>query len=613
MRFPTLKLGQQGIILVLVLLVLEFAFVCTYWSLLNQAEEESRRQQKQKEIIAKGSQLLQDIYDAGDAVGKFSVYRLHADERRYQTAVHRIPRTITWLRQELKGNESQLQRLVRIEQNVNVGLTTLSGFKEKVDRDPKYVIVLWQWADLQPRLQALVKDMKEFLQTERDAESRMPEIRRLQRQRAKDVLVIGGAVNIAFALTLALFFVIRLRTRLNVLTENSKRFRKGESLQAPLKGRDELAVLDGAFHKMVDSLRGEENLLRSSEHQVRSMIEQMPVGLMILSDDGEIDFSNPSIERSLHFSEGELIGRNIGDIFTCDVADEKSLFGWLSENSIGRVVELKGKKKDGGTLYAEYSMDDVSQGDVRRNLAMILDVSERVEMQKVRQAFVAMVSHELRTPLTSVGGFLQMFDMGMLGSVSEDLKTVVRQSQGHVAQLIALINDLLDLEKTEANKMSLSPTSCSLEDVIDAASAAIAKLLDEKKIRLHFEGSEVAVMVDREKTTRAVTNLLSGLGQLTEDRGAIEITAQASDDGMTLVTIAAKSVVIPEAQRDSMFERFQQVQINGKVHGLGLSFALSRAIVVGQGGSIGFESDEEEGSAVWLRLPVANSCHPSIQ
>lgn len=609
MKFPTaLKLGHQGIILVLILLVLEFAFVCTYWSLLNQAEEESRRQQKQKEIIAKGSQLLQDIYDAGDAVGKFSVYHQRADEHRYENAVYRIPRILTWLREELKGNDSQLQRLSRIEQNVNIGLTTLAGFKEKADRDPQYVIVLWQWADLQPRLQALVRDMKEFLQTERDVESRMPEIRRQQRQKAKEVLIIGGAVNVVFALALAIFFVKRLRSRLNVLTENANLFRKGEALQVPLRGDDELAVLDGAFHKMVESLRGEGELLRSSEQQVRSMIEQMPVGLMILYEAGRIDFSNPTIERLLLFSEGELIGRNIGEIFSSDVANEKSLFEWLNDNSVRRVVELRGRKKDGGTLYVEYSMDDVSvsHGDTQRNLAMILDVSERIEMQKVRQAFVAMVSHELRTPLTSVGGFLQMFDMGMLGNVSEDLKNAVARSQSHVAQLIALINDLLDLEKTEANKMALSLSDCPVEDLIDDASGSIAKVLDEKKIRLHFEGSEAEVKVDREKTTRAITNLLFGIAQLLQKQEAIEIVAGApdGDGGFVPIKIAAKSLVVPENQRESMFERFQKVTLDGTTHPLGLGFALSRAIIQAQGGTVGFDSSENEGSMLWIKLPA---------
>lgn len=604
MKLPTLKLGHQGALLVVLLLLLELVFVQQYSVLVDQAEMDSRREEKTKEIITMGSDLLQEIYNAGDSLGKFALHHTPDEEQRYNHAIQRIPEIMTWLKNELRNNEEQTERLNRIDENLNTGLDIIKKMKAKADADPHYVIYFVQYVDLQPKLAALVRDMKAFLRTERQKESLLPETMRQQRERTKTVLLIGGSANVVLAVFLALFFVGRLRSRLNIVLDNSRRLREKRALQSPMRGADEIATIDVAFHKMVESLKGEEELLKRSEQQMRSMIENIPVGLAVLDKHSDIEFANSASERILGYDQPELLDRNLSSLLSNSSYAQDS--NWIAHLPPQQVVEVSGTRKDGSSVYVELSTTPsaVSESDERR-LAMLLDVSERHQIQKMRRAFVAMVSHELRTPLTSVGMFLEMLEMGLVGSQSSNLSSEIARSRANVSQLILLITDLLDLEKTEADKMPLAPTATIAEDIIDKAIENVGKQLEERNIRAHFEGSEIELFVDVEKLTKAMTHLLSGLIRLTPSGGLIVVDVENGPDGVTDIKVKANNINIPPEQRQFLFERFQQVEIGGTRHSLGLGFALCQAIVKRHGGStsVADTTSAEGGTSLLVRLP----------
>lgn len=599
MKLPSLKLGHQGALLVVLLLVLELVFVYQYSVLLDQAEIDSRHEERTKEIITMGSDLLQEIYNAGDSLGKFALHHTSDEEQRYNHAVQRIPEIMIWLKNELRNNPEQTERLNRIDENLTMGMDILNKMKAKADADPNYVIYFVQYVDLQPKLAALVRDMKAFLRTERQKESLLPETMRQQRERTKTVLLIGGTANVVLALFLAVFFVSRLRSRLNIVLDNSRRLKEKRPLQPTMRGADEIATIDVAFHKMVESLKGEEELLKRSEQQMRSMIENIPVGLAVLDKHADIEFANSASERILGYDQADLLDKKLSSILSTTTYAKDS--DWIGLLPPEQVVEVSGTRNDGTTVFVELSTSTLNLGE--RRLAMLLDVSERHQMQKMRRAFVAMVSHELRTPLTSVGMFLEMLEMGLVGTQSNKLSAEIARNKTNVAQLILLITDLLDLEKTEADKMPLAPTATIAEDIIDKAIDNVGKQLEEKNIRAHFEGSEIELIVDVEKMTKAMTNLLSGLIRLTPNGGLLEVDVQTAAQGSVDIKVNARDVTIPTAQSQYLFERFQQVEVDGTRHSLGLSLALCQAIVKRHGGTTGVDhASQSIGTCFFIRL-----------
>ncbi len=613
---PSLKLGQKGILLMLLLLVIEGTFIGANFYLLHQAELQSKQEERTKEIIDRVGRLLTQVVEAGDKVGK---YAIHKDDpegegylRSYVAARDGVNDTMNWLRNAIRSQPQQVALFAKIDDNVKVGMEVLETMKKATDEESRIDAMRFgmkQRMKLQPRIEELVHDLMTFKEEERELEDKGPQLQQAKLQQTAMILVAGAVVNVLMV-AIAFAFIRGITKRLEVVSDNSSRWKNGESLHAPMSGGDEITILDQSFHKMVSSLRGAESLLRSSENAVLSMVSQMPAGLLIIDGRGQIAFANPKFADALGYEQDDLSAVHLSKIFSSRSVVDTKLFDWLKEKSDGHVIELTANRRDAGTVPVEFSITDVSHDEHEMFLAMALDVSERHEMEKLRQAFVAMVSHELRTPLSSVSMFLELLEMGVFGGsnegVAKDLKFASRQTE----EVIMLINDLLDLEKLEANKLELVKSECEIEDLIDKAVEAMAPTLDAAEVNLHFEGAEEHVVVDPERITQAVTKMLSSIIRLTPTGEAIVIDVVETEEGAIQIRLNVAGLRIPEEQVETIFERFQQISLPSirEGSGLGLGLALSRAIIQQHGGTVGLTSSEAGGTTFWINLPdVANS------
>lgn len=593
-------------------LIFEGLFIGVNFYLLDQAESESKKQEINKDIQNKASHLLLQMYAAGDKVGK---YAFHKDDvsgprflKGYITARDEVRETMDWLKTNVKIHQPQEYALLeKIDGNVTIGLKIVESMRVAADTESRIDAVkfgMQQRVTMQPCIEELVHDQMEFMNQQKEMEMNAPQIQAAKLQQ-QSWLLLGGAVVDNLIILLLLAFSKGITKRLQIVSENSERLKDGERLHEPLTGRDEIDILDNSFHVMAASLRGEEALLRSSENSVLSLISQMPAGLLIIDGNGRIQFANPKFADSLGFDQDELAGVSVNKLFSARSKIDGELFTWLKEKSDGNVVELFAQRKREGTVPVEFSIADVSYGGNRHYLAMALDVSERHEMEKLRQAFVAMVSHELRTPLSSVSMFLELLEMGVFGSsndkISSDLKFASRQTE----EVIMLINDLLDLEKLEANKLELVKSACEVEDLIDKAVEAMANTIEAADIDLHFEGAEQHVVVDPERITQALIKMLSSVIRLTPQGDTLTINVINSDANATEIRLNVSTLRIPDDQVDTIFERFQQISLptlrDGT--GLGLGLALSRAIVLQHGGSVGLTSNDSVGTIFWISIP----------
>lgn len=607
-----LKLGHQGILMVMILLGLEAVFVGLNWHLLIETEMESRREEAYKEISAKSSRLLQKMYECGDGAGKYSFEQTRNWLTVYEKARDEIPQLLNWLKNELKNSPSEIELLNKIEADVKVGLEVLAEIRhagDDGDRETSQRIGYFAMRRLQPRINSLCRNQIAFQRLQHEKIAKMPAELQKTRDYTKRLLMAGVGLNILGAVFLGLFFVNSITSRLKVVIDNSLRLKNKEELRPPMKGGDEIAQLDKTFHEMAESLRGEEDLLRASEQQVRSMIEQMPVGLVVTRDKG-IEFANPMAEKLFGYSRGELIGKELGELFAAgsETGSEaaSSISNWLEDRARDHVVELKAFRKGGEEFPVEFSMSDVSlrEGQMfSRRLGMVLDVTERYEVQKMRKEFVAMVSHELRTPLNSVSGFLQLLPLGVFGKLSNEATVQVELAEKNIDQLIGLINDLLDLEKMEAGKMDLARATSVLEDVIDQSINDISDAANEREISPYFEGAEGAVNADPERLQQCITKVLSFMIAFSPQGATIDINAEKEKGGIVTISARSKLLTIPQNLLETIFERFQQLDLPGGRGSTGLGLALAKTIVEQHDGAVRIESTEENGTTIWVHLP----------
>ena len=244
--------------------------------------------------------------------------------------------------------------------------------------------------------------------------------------------------------------------------------------------------------------------------------------------------------------------------------------------------------------------------------AKIAELSERnIELfkaNKIKGEFLANISHEFRTPLNAILGFAEI-----LREKPDVLKKdkARRYAENIIAsgnRLLNMINDLLELAKTEAGKVELHIEKTSVPQLCKALVGHFSALTKKKKIKvkLLLDSGIPPLMTDAGKVQQILYNFLSNAVKFTPQRGRIEIRATMPDEKHVRIAVADTGCGIAEPDKEKIFEKFRQADgsITRRSTGSGLGLAISKELAAMLAGSIGMESEEGRGSTFWLDIPI---------
>jgi len=234
------------------------------------------------------------------------------------------------------------------------------------------------------------------------------------------------------------------------------------------------------------------------------------------------------------------------------------------------------------------------------------------ELQAVarqKSQFFAHFSHELRTPLNSILGFSEMLQSRMHGPLNERQDRYVGHVQDSGKRLLRLINDILDLAKVEAGKLSLQVQPLSLQVTMQEATAVMLPQVSAKHLRLeHSIPSDLPrVMADPARVHQILLNLLGNAVKFTPEGGSIMVRACRGNPPSEFVEVGVHDTGIGIAPEDQgkLFRDFSQVAGSGGRHqGSGLGLSLTRRLVELHGGTIGVTSPPGQGSTFSFTLPI---------
>lgn len=352
-----------------------------------------------------------------------------------------------------------------------------------------------------------------------------------------------------------------------------------------------------------------EEVLRQNEARIRLIIESMPVALTVLDESGYIELSNGATETMFDTDARRVIGQHIGKLFASRDKLE------LLDQAIGHVIEMEAVKETGAIFPVELSFNEFQSTEGPKRLAIMLDISERREMERMKREFVAMVSHDLRTPLSSFRSVLALLQVGSLGPLSEKGLQLVAKADSEISRLIALINDLLDAEKMSSGQFDINLGKVRIAEVLSDSVEAVRLLAEERNIVIEVSAPPITITADGARLVQVLVNLLSNSIKFSPKASTIKIGV--FDAGVnTEVRITDQGCGIPAEYHALIFEKFRQVKSSDATRkgGTGLGLAISKAIVEAHGGQIGVESKEGVGSTFWFTLPnvlpltVGDSC-----
>jgi signal transduction histidine kinase len=236
-----------------------------------------------------------------------------------------------------------------------------------------------------------------------------------------------------------------------------------------------------------------------------------------------------------------------------------------------------------------------------------LEEGRRDELDRLKDDFVLTASHELRSPLTSVQGFaeLLMLDADSLTPRQRETVEIILDNCRH---LVRLLNDLLDLARSDAGRLAIRPQPTEVAPLIDdvartmrARTEAAGQTLAEE-----IQPGLPLIEVEPDRIRQILVNLLTNAHEYSTEGASISVGARAIGAEVE-ISVTDNGPGIPPEQLDRIFERFTRgdAGLTQRVGGTGLGLAISKSLVELHGGSIAAESSPGQGSTFRLRLPVA--------
>ena len=238
-------------------------------------------------------------------------------------------------------------------------------------------------------------------------------------------------------------------------------------------------------------------------------------------------------------------------------------------------------------------------------------LTQRSNMDSVKDEFISTVSHELRTPLTSIRGSLGLLSAGLLGTVDAKAHNLLRIASTNTERLIRLINDILDLERMESGRAPLTLRRCSILDIAREAVETMTAMADDSQIRLELECYAPRDLIyfdaDPDRIAQVLTNLLSNAIKFSPPSSAVTVQIDGNADSL-LLKVVDEGRGIPAEKLEKVFDRFQQVETAdaSKKGGTGLGLAICRSIVQQHNGAIWAQPNHGgPGTTLWVQFSRA--------
>jgi signal transduction histidine kinase len=231
-----------------------------------------------------------------------------------------------------------------------------------------------------------------------------------------------------------------------------------------------------------------------------------------------------------------------------------------------------------------------------------------VEAGKHKSQFMANVTHELRTPIHGICGLSDLVSAGIYGPVNEKQKDAQQKIKRSAQSLLGLIDDLLQLARADAGKITYTVSRVDLGELLPSVVANVRWMQGTKqqRIDLEMEADLPPIFTDRGKLNQILINLLANAVKFTPDGGVITLRAHTSGAEALVLRVEDSGVGIPAAELGRIFEAFHQVDATAEREygGAGLGLSLVRRLVEVMGGEVRVESVERRGSTFTVTLPL---------
>jgi PAS domain S-box-containing protein len=358
-----------------------------------------------------------------------------------------------------------------------------------------------------------------------------------------------------------------------------------------------------------------EEHIESAKNQ--AILESIVDGVLVADARGNITLANLSASQVLGMQRDQLLGKSVDELLGLYSATGD---GWL--RTISRWSKHSGLQETQPFLAERLNIEDkyvslhlspvFARGQFFGTVSVFRDITQEVEVDRMKSEFVSTVSHELRTPMTSLKGYAELMLMGAAGGLSESQTRYLEVIRDNADRMSDLVNDLLDISRIESGKTVLDLQPLDLVQLVDdVTNGHLTNLIDRENKAMHFD-VEIAdslplVDGDHDRITQILNNLLDNAFHYTPANGYITVTLRPAGDRVR-IDVADTGIGISQENIDKIFDRFYRSEqaVVQRVPGTGLGLAIVQSLVAMHGGEIGVASAPGAGSTFTVYLPITS-------
>lgn len=363
--------------------------------------------------------------------------------------------------------------------------------------------------------------------------------------------------------------------------------------------------------------------LAESEQKYRGIHEASSEGCWIIDPvTTETLDINESLCSLIGYHRDEIIGKTPMEFV--DNENKEILRAQTSKilTTQHRHYDVALRHKNGSNIPCIFNASTIYIDDEAKfSVAFVTDITEHVQAKRVLQVarqeaenankakseFLSRMSHELRTPLNAVLGFGQLLQID-----NENFSEIQKKGIDHIynsgKHLLELINEVLDIAKVDAGKMTVNIEDISVNEFIDDSISMVYSLTRKKHINISRTPVDINyhIKADKLRFKQVLLNLLSNAAKYNNEGGSITIDQVASEDGMLRILVTDTGPGIQTKDHIKVFAPFTRLGTHHNIEGTGVGLTITRKLVKLMGGDIDFSSEYGKGSTFWVELPCSN-------
>ena len=341
--------------------------------------------------------------------------------------------------------------------------------------------------------------------------------------------------------------------------------------------------------------------------------QNLPLPLIVLDTQQNIRFANEAAAQYIGIAGEDMVGKNVYMVVDMSFPNESTFDGWLKNVVIKNAtavetwerVRLNVRDNNPPRLFdlAAYYNRDNREGN--ETMLILFDHTKQYSQDDQAISFMALSVHELRTPLTLLRGYIEVFQEELEGKVDEELRSFIQKMRAQADQLMAYVNNILNVARVDNDQLELSLEEAGWPDVLKSAVQALSLQAKVRGITLQckIDTSVPTVAVDPISIQEVINNLIDNAIKYSGNSKVINIDAHLTKEGLIETTVQDFGVGIPTGVMPNLFTKFYRDHRNrAQIGGTGLGLYLSKAIVTAHGGNLWVRSKVGEGSTFGFTL-----------